>query len=164
MASSNSKRRQSQYGNRLISFRDLSKTFSTLWEKMRFYSATSWQGDEYIIEDNIYINQNDGYSLQYEDNYFDYVFSMLTFQHISSIDILKSYFNETYRVLKINGIFKFQIHKPVRGYSLEPVGIRNGFFGIGLDDLHSKQLLENVGFTNIIIENDHNWLWVTTKK
>jgi len=64
MSVSNSKRRQSQFGNRLISFRDLSKTFSTLWEKLRIYSATSWQGDEYILdsENEIYnVSENDSY-------------------------------------------------------------------------------------------------------
>ena len=52
-------------------------------------------------------NLCDGIKIPYADESFDSVYSMLTFQHIDDT-AMQRYIKETYRVLKDNGVFRFQ--------------------------------------------------------
>ena len=49
----------------------------------------------------------DGKKIPYPDESFESVYSMLTFQHVDA-ETMQSYIKETYRVLKDNGVFRFQ--------------------------------------------------------
>lgn len=55
---------------------------------------------------------------QFQDDYFDFVFSYITFQHIPEKKIIKNYFKETYRVLKPGGLFKILLRRPWSGIAL----------------------------------------------
>lgn len=48
----------------------------------------------------------------FPDNYFDFVFSFITFQHIPEKQIILNYLSEIHRVLKQDGLFKVHIKKP----------------------------------------------------
>ena len=51
----------------------------------------------------------------FQDNYFDFVFSYITFQHIPNKKIIKSYFSEIYRVLQPGGLFQILLRRPWSG-------------------------------------------------
>jgi SAM-dependent methyltransferase len=59
--------------------------------------------------DNITLLVNSGTDLDiFDDNYFDYIYSYATFQHLPRY-VVKNYIQEVNRVLKKGGIFKFQV-------------------------------------------------------
>jgi ubiquinone/menaquinone biosynthesis C-methylase UbiE len=58
---------------------------------------------------NIELIQNDGNSIPFEENTFDYVYSGGVLQHIPDIDVIINYFHEGLRVLKTNGILNYSI-------------------------------------------------------
>lgn len=67
---------------------------------------------EYCKDTNIKILKCDGNGLiPYQNAEFDCCFSIITFQHIPNTDTVKLYISEMYRLLKPNGIIKFQILK-----------------------------------------------------
>lgn len=45
------------------------------------------------------------------NDYFDFVFSIVTFQHIPNTDTVKNYIDEMYRLVKFGGKVRFQILK-----------------------------------------------------
>lgn len=53
----------------------------------------------------------------FQDNYFDFIFSYITFQHIPKKKIIKSYFAEIYRTLKPGGLFKVLLRRPWSGFA-----------------------------------------------
>jgi SAM-dependent methyltransferase len=53
----------------------------------------------------------------FQNGYFDFVFSYITFQHIPNKKIIKSYFKEIHRVLQPGGIFKILLRKPWSGWA-----------------------------------------------
>ncbi len=61
--------------------------------------------------DNVQLDIGNGYDLEiYEDGQFDFVFSYLTFQHITDKKITMNYIREAGRVLKSGGYFYFQVN------------------------------------------------------
>ena len=55
--------------------------------------------------------ENNGSDLSiFPNNYFDFCFSFIVFQHIPEKEIVKNYMHEVSRVLKSEGIFRFQVH------------------------------------------------------
>lgn len=69
------------------------------------------EGKEYCKETNIKLLKCDGRGEIPIDlkNHFDFVFSIITFQHIPNINTVKKYISEMYNVLKETGIIKFQL-------------------------------------------------------
>jgi len=68
------------------------------------------QGKERLSDfPNIYLSQVNGKDLAlFGDDFFDFIFSYVTFQHIPR-DYLRDIFKEVHRVLKKKGIFTFQM-------------------------------------------------------
>ncbi len=59
---------------------------------------------------NVKFIKTNGQDLRdFPDNYFDFVYSYGTFQHISDERLISGYFQEISRVLKIGGLFKIQL-------------------------------------------------------
>ena len=59
---------------------------------------------------NLYFSKNNGSDLTlFQDNFFDFCFSYIVFQHISDDRIIENYIREISRVLKPGGLFKFQV-------------------------------------------------------
>ena len=119
---------------------------------------------DYIKEDNIEIIQNDGYSLPFDGDYFDYVFSLLVFQHLGSREMMENYVRESNRVLSSGGLFKFQAHRVSGLYTYNPKVDNYGFFGIGVHESYINAILNIAGFTNIDIRGDGKWLWSKAQK
>jgi ubiquinone/menaquinone biosynthesis C-methylase UbiE len=61
-------------------------------------------------EPNLFFMTNNGVDLSiYEDNFFDFCFSFVVFQHIPDAKIIESHISEISRVLRPGGLFKFQV-------------------------------------------------------
>lgn len=59
---------------------------------------------------NLFFMTNNGVDLSiYEDNFFDFCFSYIVFQHIPDVKIIEGYICEIGRVLRPGGLFKFQV-------------------------------------------------------
>ena len=55
--------------------------------------------------------KNDGSTLPVPSSSYDFVFAFTVFQHIRSVETFVSYLREMYRVLRPNGIVRFQMHE-----------------------------------------------------
>ena len=68
-------------------------------------------GQKYIANlPNCKILENNGVDLSlFPDNYFDFCYSFIVFQHIPDKIIVENYIREVSRVLKPQGIFRFQV-------------------------------------------------------
>lgn len=116
---------------------------------------------------NVYVNSGSDLGM-FSDNTYDLVYSMIVFQHIRSISVVRNYFNEIFRVLKPGGYFRLQVHQwesnfgkyddealPDRQYALDG----NGYTPEQLNLLFSEQQ-----FNEIDIIREGKWLWATAKK
>jgi SAM-dependent methyltransferase len=60
---------------------------------------------------NVFLYETDGASLApFPDDYFDFCFSFIVFQHIPSRSIIENYIKEVGRALVTGGIFHFQVN------------------------------------------------------
>ena len=69
------------------------------------------KGKKYVENlQNCQIFENNGIDLsEFSDNYFDFCFSFIVFQHIPEKKIVEKYISEVSRVLKPNCLFRFQV-------------------------------------------------------
>jgi ubiquinone/menaquinone biosynthesis C-methylase UbiE len=58
---------------------------------------------------NIQLTKNDGISIPFEENTFEYIYSGGVLQHIPDIDVIMNYFHEGLRTLKTNGILNYSV-------------------------------------------------------
>ncbi len=59
---------------------------------------------------NAYVFQNNGVDLSVlGDIQVDFAFSFIVFQHIPSLEVIRSYVQEVHRLLRPGGLFKFQV-------------------------------------------------------
>ena len=66
--------------------------------------------------ENVKFVKGNGQDLSaFADEFFDFVFSTITFQHIPKKRIILNYFREIHRVLKSGGLFKLQVREPWAG-------------------------------------------------
>jgi len=66
---------------------------------------------------NVKFIKTNGQDLRnFPDNYFDFVYSYGTFQHISDKRVISNYFREIHRVLKIGGLFKIHLAVHSKGW------------------------------------------------
>ena len=80
---------------------------------------------------NVYFIKNNGVDFKiFPDEYFDFVFAYIVFQHLPSKEILLGYLYDISRVLKHGGLFKFQLRKR-RRYFLPKWAVRMFFKIIG---------------------------------
>jgi SAM-dependent methyltransferase len=128
---------------------------------------------------NFYVNNGLDLSL-ISDDFYVFVMSTITFQHLCVHEIRYSLMKEIYRVLKINGIFSFQM-----GYSDGLSGNRVDYYENRYDALSTNGALDvevtnknfiiddltSIGFKNIECEitesfqNDHDkWIYVKCNK
>lgn len=136
-------------------------------EKMVEYSK------EYLSDGkpngNIYLN--DGMTLEMlSDNTYDFVYSMITFQHIRSYTIVKKYLDETLRILKPGGHFRLQVLTPdnTMGAATEEASPENDyrFHGNAYTEEDLRNILNEQGFKIVEITHNENgrWLWSTSIK
>jgi len=105
---------------------------------------------------NTYLNN--GYDLsQLEDNSYDLVYSIITFQHISK-DLVNSYIKEILRVLKDSKYISLQFVRP-------SMNIMNNW-GLmkGHDFENDSELLELFKDFDINYQLDNKWAWIKGNK
>ncbi|WP_293058478.1 methyltransferase domain-containing protein, partial [Okeania sp. SIO2B3] len=113
---------------------------------------------------------NNGYDLQQlPDEYYDFVYSTIVFQHIRSISIVKSYFSEIFRVLKPGGYFRIQVHdhsaKSLGNFDEEGAKDQQYYFsGNAYTEEQLKDLLLEVGFNLVSLKSVKPWIWATVKR
>jgi ubiquinone/menaquinone biosynthesis C-methylase UbiE len=67
----------------------------------------------------------DGQTIEFEDKHFDFVYSMIAFQHIPYRAAIQNYLRETYRVLKPGGVVRIQTYV---GQGLDVFGGTEGYY------------------------------------
>jgi len=120
---------------------------------------------------NVYLNDGKSFKML-NDDFYNFVFSFITIQHIRSCKIVKEYFNEAYRVLKKDGIFKFQVIKTNSDYGKfneEPnPAINYNLLGNSYNKEELNKILSEAKFSciNIVdnVNNDSSSLWATCYK
>lgn len=111
--------------------------------------------------DNLHLHVNSGKDLSlFPDDFFDFVYSYLVFQHIPEKVIIVSYLMETARVLKPEMVFKFQVQGYVgREYVNAP---RDTWLGVSFSDKEITQMCKQEGFRVVRITGaGSQYMWVT---
>lgn len=116
----------------------------------------------------IYINNGSDLK-ELPSAYYDFVYSIIVFQHIRSISVVKSYFQEVFRVLKPNGYFKIQVHEASSihfgKFDEEALGeVQYGFAGNGYTTEELGQLLTEHDFDIVSLKSSNSWIWATAKR
>jgi glycosyltransferase involved in cell wall biosynthesis/cyclopropane fatty-acyl-phospholipid synthase-like methyltransferase len=128
---------------------------------------------EYLADgkQNGQVYVNNGCDLQeLKNENYDFVYSMIVFQHIRSISVVKNYFSEIFRVLKPGGYFKIQVHdyqdNPAAGKFDEEADAETqyAFAGNGYTDEQLRGLLTEQGFDVVLIEWQSPWIWATVQR
>ena len=127
-------------------------------------------GQQYLADSpgfgQLYLNN--GYDLTaLPDCEYNLVYSMIVFQHIRSVSIVRSYFREAMRVLKPGGYFRIQVHEwfPDLGHYDEEASpdFQYSFAGTGYTESELAQLLRDTGFDNIQTQKRSPWIWATAQ-
>ncbi len=96
---------------------------------------------------------------------YDLVYSIIVFQHIRSVSVVRNYLRETWRVLKPGGYFRLQVYERSgrQGQFDEEAqaGVQYGFNGNGYAPDELRALLEEGGFTVAGLETAGRWIWAT---
>lgn len=117
------------------------------------------QGEERLKNfKNVKLLENDGETLPLPRASIDFVFSYWVFKHVKTKQMVKRNFQEAYRVLKPNKLFKAAIR------SKKPVSRESWWSGIQFDETSAKELYEDTGFSllkqSYIPESYDFWLWL----
>tara|TARA_Y100000592_G_scaffold9190_1_gene12835 strand:+ start:11240 stop:11917 length:678 start_codon:yes stop_codon:yes gene_type:complete len=110
---------------------------------------------------NTYLNN--GYDLsQLEDNSYDFVYSIITFQHISK-DLVNSYIKEILRVLKDSKYISLQFMRPTLNKLPKYAGPAWRHF-IGHNFENDSELLELFKDFDVHYQIDKKWAWIKGNK
>jgi SAM-dependent methyltransferase len=113
-----------------------------------------------VMEDACLTSVCDGKTIPYRDNTFEFIYSVIVFQHIPYRDMIQNYIREIKRTLRDGGMCRIQTHK---GFA--PGRFAN-FHGHFYPDIHSfAQEFTDAGLK--VIEQDevdNCYLWITAQK
>ena len=113
---------------------------------------------------NVHLYQNNGVDLSmFPDNYFDFAFSYIVFQHIPEKEVIISYIKEAYRVLKPNSLFKFQ----VQGYLGEEFlrAKKDTWLGVSFSERKIEEIARTLSFKVRNMKGQGTqYFWITLKK
>lgn len=109
------------------------------------------------------IKKTDGVSLPFSDEFFHFVYSVICFQHMPTIDIVRSNIKEIARVLKPGGVCRIQT---IHG---DPIDRDDSPTGSGRNFETPEAFLSE--FTNVGLRGTaelglrhFQWIWVTAEK
>lgn len=120
------------------------------------------QGQKYIENiTNCKILENDGIDLSlFSDNYFDFCYSFIVFQHIPEKKIVEKYIKEVSRVLKPDCLFRFQVRGTI---STKPKEITT-WDGVQFNSEEIHKIAQENNFEIIEEGNDKTeYYWLTFK-
>jgi ubiquinone/menaquinone biosynthesis C-methylase UbiE len=110
---------------------------------------------------NVGFHVNNGADLsRFAKKQFDFALSAIVFQHIPRRAIVENYIKETFRVLRPNSLFKFQ----VQGY---PIAEQEAdtWVGVGFSEVEMHEVARRTGFQ---IKDSHGvgtqYYWLTFRK
>jgi glycosyltransferase involved in cell wall biosynthesis/predicted TPR repeat methyltransferase len=115
------------------------------------------------------VHLNNGHDLGGLPDYtYDLVFSTMVFQQIRSASVVRNYFREALRVLKLGGFFRIQVHQyePDRGRCDEEAesGVQHGFIGNTYTVEELQSLLEETGFAIDSVIERGKLIWATARR
>lgn len=114
---------------------------------------------------NVKLFVNNGIDLSlFENCSFDFVYSMITLQHIPSLSVIENYILEIARVLKPGGYARLQT---CDGNSFNLSNISETLYHGHINQEKFEGILEQGNFASVAIDRDilrHDWLWATLKK
>ena len=99
---------------------------------------------------------------QFADDCFDFVYSYAVFQHIPSHDVIWSYLQEAWRVMKPRAILRFQVN----GLWKRPEdGANNTWSGASFSGEMLRDFARSQGFQLLALDGEGTqYLWVTLRK
>lgn len=106
---------------------------------------------------NVEVVATDGMSFPYNQDYFDFIFSYIVFQHMPSKDVVKKNFEEIYRTLKKGGVAKIQIRGGHQPYKWQ------WFYGPVFKEKEAIEMVEGIGFKVLKTKDPQAkrfWLWL----
>ena len=113
---------------------------------------------------NVHLSTNNGMDLSdFGNDFFDFVFSFIVFQHIPDKNIIINYIKEVERVLKHGSIFKFQL----QGYLGKDYADKekDSWYGVSFSEDEIKEIAEKFNFEIISLEGQGTqYFWIIFKK
>ena len=102
-----------------------------------------------------YVEQGDGYTLPFHEEWFDFVFSVVVFHHMPTLEMVQSNLKEAYRVLRPGGLCRIQTIPRVNdGYQFpDRFAFAAEFVKVGFDLVSLEE-----GLTH------ESHLWITAMK
>jgi SAM-dependent methyltransferase len=114
--------------------------------------------------EGVHLLVNNGSDLTlFPDEFFDFCFSYLVFQHFPSKDIVENYLREVYRTLRKNRVFKFQVNGFTGDeYVRTP---KDTWLGVSFSKEEISSIASANGFQIVTITGEGSqYMWVTLRK
>jgi ubiquinone/menaquinone biosynthesis C-methylase UbiE len=112
---------------------------------------------------HVHIYQNNGYDLSVIPALeFDFAYSFIVFQHIPSRDIIENYVREVARLLRPEGLFKFQVQGNLR----IATSAKQTWLGVPYSEGQAKDMAHRCGFEPRYSHgagDQYFWLWFFKK-
>lgn len=116
------------------------------------------EGKKYLEHlENVNLIATNGVNYPFENNFFDFVFSYIVFQHMPSREVVKANLREVFRVLNPNGIAKIQLRGGTKPYKWK------WYYGPSFSFDEAKSLIDEIGFKILKTEGENTkrfWLWL----
>jgi len=106
-------------------------------------------------EDNVFLYVNSGKDLSmFPDEFFDFIFSYITFQHIPEKWIIVNYVKEAHRILRKGGIFKFQVQRYLGEEYLKTK--KNSWLGASFSKREIEEIAKSTGFEIVDMKGEES--------
>lgn len=107
--------------------------------------------------------KSDGKTIPLSGSSYDFVFAFTVFQHIRSVQVFVSYLREMYRVLRIGGHLRYQMHEVNENFGRWEEDLTT-VWGNAYTADELRGLTLAAGFTDVEITEESPWIWVDSKK
>ena len=110
---------------------------------------------------NCKVYENNGKELSmFSDNYFDFCYSVIVFQHVPNKEIISNYVKETARILKPGSVFRFQVYGDVLHKQRTP----NTWVGVSFNQQEMHKIAKENNFEILEEEGEKTVrYWLTFK-
>lgn len=107
------------------------------------------QANERLKNPNIFLYVTDGTLSAFADNYFDLCYSLAVFRHIPEKKFIYQYLSEASRVLKPEGVLRFEVWGAHSSKSRDKGGT---IIGVTFNEHEMRAKLEEIGFAVLNVE------------